>query len=411
MTNPAVTLPAGPTAWVDARNGVAGDMLLGALLDAGASLDAVAAAVEAVLPATVRLRASDVRRAGMRAAKLDVEVVADDLPHRDWRVIRGMLDAADLAGGVRDRALAVFGALAQAEARAHGIDVEDVHFHEVGAWDSIADIVGVCAALVDLGIGRLTAGAVGVGSGSIRTAHGEIPIPVPAVVELSRGWPVLAGGSGELATPTGMAVLAALATPEPAMPSGTVITVGVGAGTRDDPHRPNVVRVILLDEAAGAGAPPAADGSVVIEANVDDLDPRVWPGVLDALLAAGADDAWLVPILMKKGRPAHTLSVLCGASASAELRERIFALVPTLGVREHAVTKHMLDRDWRPVTVAGSTVRIKLGHSGGRIVTATPEYADVVAAALSSGRAERRVLAAAIAAAQAAGLSPGTEYP
>jgi len=180
----------------------------------------------------------------------------------------------------------------------------------------------------------------------------------------------------------------------------------VGAGARDDPHRPNVVRVILLEPASDE-EPVPAPGSVVVEANVDDLDPRAWPGILDALLAAGADDAWLAPILMKKGRPAHTLSVLCSTLLAESLRERIFALTPTLGVREHPVTKHMLDRTWRTVAVGPAGVRIKVGHAAGVIVTATPEYADVVAAAHAAGRAERDLLAAAIAAAEAAGLRPG----
>jgi len=410
MTNPGAALSSGPIAWIDARNGIAGDMLLAALLDAGASLAAVEAAVEAVLPATVRLRVSEVRRAGMRASRLDVDTLVDDLPHRDWRDIRTMLEAAELGSGIRNRALAVFAALAAAEARAHGIEAEEVHFHEVGAWDSIADIVGVCAALANLGVGSLCAGPVGLGSGSIRTAHGEIPVPVPAVVELSRGWPVLAGGTGELATPTGMALLAALAQAAPLMPSGTVRGVGVGAGTRDDAHRPNVVRVILL-EASVPGEVPASPGTVVIEANVDDLDPRVWPGVLEALLAAGADDAWLAPIVMKKGRPAHTLSVLCPDNLAGLLRERVFALTPTLGVREYPVSKHMLDRTWRAVDVGPARVRIKLGHAAGLIVTATPEYADVITAAHAAGRAEHDVLAAAIAAADAAGLRPGAGLP
>lgn len=406
-----VSLPRASLAWVDARNGVAGDMLLGALVDAGVPLERIRDAVEAVLPATVAFRVADVRRAGMRATKVDVDVVADDLPHRDFTTIRAMLADAPLDERVRADAQAVFRALAEAEARAHGIDVEQVHFHEVGAWDSIADIVGVCAGLAALGVDRILAGTVALGSGSVRTAHGQIPVPVPAVLELARGRDVTAGGAGELATPTGMAILAALAEPAPTLPACTVLAVGVGAGTRDDPERPNVVRVVLGATAAGASAGAAPRASIQLEANVDDLDPRVWPGVLDALLAAGAADAWLTPILMKKGRPAHTLGVLVAPDRVDAVRAAVFAHVPTLGVREHPVTKHELARRWRPVAVGAAEVRIKLGHADGRIVTATPEFADVLAAAEASGRPVRAVLADAVAAAGTAGLAVGAPLP
>ena len=191
MVDPTPNRPTPLLAWIDARNGVAGDMLLGALADAGVSLTVMQQAIDAVMPATVRLSLAEVQRAGLRAAKVDVEVLLDDLPHRDWTVIRAMIQDSALQPAVKERALAVFEALAHAEARAHGIDVEAVHFHEVGAWDSMADVVGVCAGLVELGVDSVVAGAIGVGSGSIRSAHGEIPIPVPAVLELSRGWPLV----------------------------------------------------------------------------------------------------------------------------------------------------------------------------------------------------------------------------
>jgi uncharacterized protein (TIGR00299 family) protein len=392
--------------WVDARAGIAGDMLLGALLDAGASVAGMQAAVDAVMPGTVRIATESVRRAGMRATKASVEVLVEDLPHRHWLDIRSMLLAADLLPAVRDRALAVFSRLAQAEARAHGVDVEEVHFHEVGAWDSIADIVAVAAGMAELGVDRVTAGTVALGSGSVRTAHGEMPVPAPAVLELSAGWRVLAGGEGELATPTGMAVIAALAEACEDLPELVVEAVGVGAGTRDTPGRANVVRVVLGVPAPARSVPEAGD-AVVLEANVDDLDPRLWPGVLSAVLAAGAADAWLVPILMKKGRPAHTLCVLAAPGLATDLQQRIFSLVPTLGVRATTVHRAALERLWRTVDVGGAAVRVKVGHARGVVVTATPELEDVVRAAAETGAAERTVLARAVAAAEAAGLTPG----
>jgi len=394
------------TAWVDARNGVAGDMLLAALLDAGASLDAVVGAVEAVLPATVRLEVRQVRRAGLRALKLDVAKLAEDSPHRDWTTIRAMLSAAAVPEPVRESATAVFRALADAEARAHGVDPERVHFHEVGAWDSIADVVGVCAALHDLGIVRLGCGVVGLGSGTVQVAHGEMPVPVPAVVELAKGWPVVFGGRGELATPTGMALVTTLGVSQPELPSGLIEAVGVGAGTRDDPERPNVVRVLVgrFEGPATAQRPQPdvrREDAIVLAANVDDLDPRLWPEVLARLLDAGAADAWLTPILMKKGRPAHTLSVLCSTEVAPELRRLVFELVPTLGVREAPTTKWALDRRWETATVLGHDVRIKLGLLDGRVLTATPEFEDVASVAATTGRPQREVMAEAASAASA----------
>ncbi len=396
--------------WVDASAGVAGDMLLGALVDAGADLAVVQAAVDAVIPGAVRLMGTAVTRAGLRAIKVDVAVMVDDPPHRTWRTIRQLLTDADLAQPVRESALAVFGRLAAAEAHVHGIDVGDVHFHEVGALDSIADVVGVCAALHELGVEEVTAGEVAVGSGRVRSAHGDIPVPVPAVAEMSRGWRIRAAGRGELATPTGMALITALAAECTDLPSMSVGSVGVGAGTRDTPGTPNVVRVILgeIDPLV-----PDEDGEelVVLEANVDDLDPRLWPEVLTHLLADGAADAWLTPILMKKGRPAQTLSVLARPEQAAAARRLMFRLTSTIGVRQHAVRRFALPRVVAVVHVAGSPVAIKIAHRDGTIVRATPEFSDVAAAAEGASLPPGTVMQEAIAAAWNAGLRPGEPIP
>ncbi|GID91711.1 nickel pincer cofactor biosynthesis protein LarC [Amorphoplanes digitatis] len=385
-------------AWIDASAGVAGDMLLGALLDAGAGLEVVRRAIDEVLPGSVALSVTQVTRAGLRALKADVDPLVAAPPHRTWRDIRPLLEG-------NDDALAVFGRLAGAEARVHGTEPEEVHFHEVGALDSIADVVGVCAALRDLGVTSVSAGEVALGSGRVRTAHGELPVPAPAVLELARGWRVSGGGGHELATPTGLAVIRALATRCEDLPPMTVDAVGVGAGGRDTPGRANVVRVVI-----GAPEPGTAE-AVVLEANVDDLDPRLWPGVLAGLLSAGADDAWLVPILMKKGRPAHTLTVLCRPDRAAALRARIFRDTSTLGVREGRRSKTALPRTSRDVTLAGGTVAIKIGYADGVITQAMPEFEDVAALARRTGRPEHAVLHEALAAAAAAGLTPGSAAP
>jgi uncharacterized protein (TIGR00299 family) protein len=389
--------------WIDASAGIAGDMLLGALLDTGAPLEAVRAAVSTVLPGEVDVQTAVVQRAGLRALQVTVHSRAEDHPHRAWADIRQLLESADLPTAITERALSVFGLLAEAEGRVHGTAPEDVHFHEVGAWDSIADVLGVCAGLAALDVTTITVSPVALGSGRVRTAHGELPVPVPAVLELARGWDVTAGGAGELATPTGMALVAALAAGSGPLPPMRVGAVGVGAGARDVPGRANVVRAVL----GTVQHEPAADRMWLLETNVDDLDPRVWPDVLSRLLEAGAADAWLVPILMKKGRPAHTLCVLAHDAGRDALREAMFTLTPTLGVRESPVSRTALERDWRTVAVSGGSVRIKLGLRGGRIVTATPEYDDAEALAQHHGVPVRQVLDEAGAAAAAIGLGPG----
>ncbi|WP_030253395.1 nickel pincer cofactor biosynthesis protein LarC [Streptomyces violens] len=399
-------------AWLDVTSGVAGDMLLGALVDAGAAPEAVQQAIDAVVPGAVRLTQAAVTRAGLRATKVGVEPLAEDHPHRTWRSIRVRIEEAGLPAPVADRALAVFGRLAAAEARVHGVPVEEVHFHEVGAWDSIADVVGVCAALHDLGIAHLTASAVALGSGRVRTAHGELPVPVPAVLELAAGWDVVGGGTGELATPTGMALVTALAAECGALPRLRAEATGVGAGTKDTPGRPNVVRVVIGTPADAASGTDEETTAVVLEANVDDLDPRLWPGVLASLLAAGAADAWLVPILMKKGRPAHTLRVLAPRQRADALRDLVFRETSTIGVRESAVRKTALERTWIRVPVADDEeVPVKVAHRGGVIVRATPEFEDVAALAAARGQPVVTVLDAAAAAAVANGLVPGAELP
>ena len=393
-------------AWIDASAGVAGDMLLGALVDAGADLARVAAAVDAVAPGTVRLSAHEVQRAGQRATKVEVAPLVESPDHRHWSDIREMLASADLAGPVRTRAHEAFAALAAAEGRAHGIDPDRVHFHEVGAWDSIADVVGVCAALEDLGAASVSAGPVALGSGSVRAAHGLIPVPVPAVEELALGWQVRSGGDGELATPTGMALVRALAERCEDLPDLVPDAIGVGAGTRDVEGRPNVVRVVL-----GARGGAAASAMELLETNVDDLDPRLWPGVLADLIDAGAADAWLTPIVMKKGRPAHTLSVLSDPAGADALVELVFGLVPTLGVRRSTVSRTVLDRTSRSVDVAGVPVRIKLGLRGDVVTSATPEFEDVAALARLRGTTQRAALGLAQQAAVAAGYLVGSPLP
>ncbi len=401
----------GRHAWIDASAGIAGDMLLGALVDAGADLGVAQSAVDAVAPDSVRLTAAEVTRAGQRATKITVEVITEDLPHRRWASIRDDLSAASITEPVRTRALATFARLAEAEARAHGIPIDEVHFHEVGALDSIADVVGVAAALDDLGVTTLSAGSVAVGSGRVRAAHGDLPVPVPAVVRLSAGWRVHAGGTGELTTPTGMALVSALAERCEDLPPMILTGSGAGAGSKDFPGRPNITRVLLGDPVSTAGPAAETESMTVLEANVDDLDPRLWPGVLDGLLSRGAADAWLVPIVMKKGRPAHVLTALCRSALAPALQAVIMELTSTLGVRQHPVTRTALARGWTPIQVEGRPVQIKIGHDATGIRQVNPEFDDVRKVAAETGLSEREVLDRARALARGDGLVVGAVVP
>jgi uncharacterized protein (TIGR00299 family) protein len=395
--------------WVDASSGASGDMLLGALVGAGVPLPVLAAAVSAVAPEAVTLVPEPVTRNGFAAVRCHVEV-ADSRTHRTWRDVAALLDTADLPDGVRRRAQGTFERLALAEAAVHGTDPAEVHFHEVGALDAIADVVGVCAGLEHLALAELVVSPVAVGSGTVGGAHGTMPVPAPAVVELLRDRPSHAGAVPmELCTPTGAALLTAAATRFGAQPAMTTRRIGVGAGHRDPAGHANVLRLLLGDPVAPGPTveqvpvvePVEAHGTqdpVVIEANVDDLDPRLWPAVLAALLAAGASDAWLTPILMKKGRPAHTLSVLAAGPQASRVRAEVFRQTSTIGVRETPVRKTALDRETRTVRVAGHEVRVKVASYNGEVLNSQPEYDDVAAVAATTGRPVKDVLAEAVAA-------------
>ncbi|WP_255949839.1 nickel pincer cofactor biosynthesis protein LarC [Streptomyces odontomachi] len=393
--------------WLSCASGISGDMLLGVLVDVGVPLGVLQEAVDAVAPAPVRLRAERVDRAGIAATRVHVGGT-ESHTHRHWTDVRDLLSAAPFPG--REHALAAFEALAVAEAAVHGTTPESVHFHEVGALDAIADIVGTCAGFAHLGLDELVVSSVAVGGGTVRAAHGVLPVPGPAVVRLLSGRPSHGGPVDvELATPTGATLATTLATGWGSQPAMRVSAQAFGAGGRDLPGQPNVLRLVTGEPSNGSGAPSnGPDGRLMLETNVDDLDPRIWPGVLDALLAAGADDAWLVPVLMKKGRPAQTLRVLAAARVAEAVRQVVFTRTSALGMRSWPVDKHALARRFVTVDVDGCAIAVKVAlDTSDQVVNAQPEWDDVAEAARVLGMPEKGVLHRALA----SFWSAGTQRP
>ncbi len=396
-------------------------MILGALVGAGVPLQVISDAVDALgQPVTVSVRPAE--GLSIDAQQVSVSEAAgstsagstsagsnnagsnnagsNNAGTRGLSEVVALINAAPLDDRVRSLATEVFRRLAAAESVVHGIPVNDLHFHEVGALDALADVVGAAAGFVHLDLEAVTVSPVALGSGSATSAHGELPVPVPAVLELLRGSALVThGGSApfEQCTPTGAAILATVASSSGALPPMSITSVGAGAGTRRLPDRPNVLRLVLGQPASHV-VPDATEATTLVSTNVDDLDPRLWPEVLERLLAAGASDAWLTPILMKKGRPAHTLSVLCPPGASARLREIVFRETTALGVRVHAVDKVALERREEVVELHGGPVRVKLGLLHGLVVNAQPEYEDAVAVARETARPVKVVLTEALAA-------------
>jgi pyridinium-3,5-bisthiocarboxylic acid mononucleotide nickel chelatase len=388
-----------PFAYFDCFAGIAGDMALGALLDAGGSADALRSGLAGVPLDPFELDVAAVERGGIGATRVTVRV-GQPPAVRTWGSLRATLAGADVPAPVRELALVAFARLAEAEARVHRTPADEVHFHEVGAVDAVVDVVGAALLLHDLGVTEVWASPVATGSGLQRGGHGVLPVPAPAVLELLRGVPVHAGGvAAELTTPTGAAILVASATRFADLPPVRMARVGYGAGSRRHDELPNVLRVVLGERVAEAAA---GDGGLVLEANLDDMTPELAPWVLERLVEAGAADVWFTPIHMKRGRPGITLSVLCAPGTDAAVRELLWRETSTLGVRGLPVRKWMLERRLVEVEVPGGKVRVKLGLDGGRVVNAAPEYADCARLAEQTGRPLKDVMARAQAAALAA---------
>jgi uncharacterized protein (TIGR00299 family) protein len=376
--------------YFDAFSGISGDMTVGALVDAGAAAEALIDALNG-LNTGARYEIEKTSRRGISASKFRVHLGDSDRSHRHLSHILRLIDSAQLSPRAKANASAVFTRLGEAEAQVHGVAIEKVHFHEVGAADSIADIVGACIALDLLGIEEIHVSPINVGSGTVQTEHGLLPVPAPATASLLAGKPVYARGPElELTTPTGAAIATALASGFGAMPPMRISSIGYGAGDRDLVQQANVLRVLIGEK---TGAPEAAVVSV-IEANIDDSSPQVLGFTLERLMEAGALDVSFSPLQMKKNRPGSLLRVIAKPEDQERLAEIIFAETSTLGLRIHSAERRVQERQIVEVETAWGKVR---GKVSGRNVF-MPEYEDCRAIAAKTGVPLRQVLAAASAA-------------
>ncbi|MGA0916430.1 MAG: nickel pincer cofactor biosynthesis protein LarC [Ilumatobacteraceae bacterium] len=453
------------TVWFQCSAGVAGDMLLSSLVDASrgsgsavemAVLDAVGALHDVAQPdgspalSGVTVTFEPTQRCGVRSTWMNAVMSAhehghgdhdhdhnhdshdhDHRPdmHRPARDVLAMIRAADLPETVIEWATAVYSRLAEVEGAIHGIDPDEVELHEVGADDSIVDVVGVCAALHALGVGRVCHGPIAVGHGTVETRHGTLANPVPAVSELlaaSRSPAIGIDTTMELSTPTGVALITVLAEvtggSSGPMPDMTVTASGFGAGTADTPGRPNVVQAVVGEELTSGGAHSAdrtGREAIVIETNVDDVTPEVLAYTIERLLEAGAHDAWITPIVMKKGRPAHTVHALCDESVRDRVAEVLISETGTLGVRAHHVERWPQPRDEITVTIAIDGAEHDLSAkllrggtgSGGDVLRVDVEFSDAADIARATGRPVREILAMAELAARGTDGNDLTQLP
>jgi pyridinium-3,5-bisthiocarboxylic acid mononucleotide nickel chelatase len=396
----------GRIAYLDCASGASGDMLLGALVDLGLPLEELRAELGRLPLEGYRLECRRVHRSGIHATKVDVIAEPSGSHHRGLSDILAILDASRLAPEVKARAGGLFRRLAEAEAAVHGTSVESVHFHEVGAVDTIVDVVGSVLGLAWLGADRVVASPVNVGSGTVTFSHGTVSVPAPATARLVRGVPIYGAGEGELLTPTGALLVTGYAEDYGPLPPLRAERIGHGAGSRETPGRANVLRIIVGEE-HGAGA----ERVVVLECEIDDMSPQLYGPLMERLLGAGALDAFLTQVQMKKGRPGTLVTVLAEPARREAMEEVLFAETTTLGVRRQEWERTVLARERAEVATPFGTIPVKIGRRGGRVYNVQPEFDDCQRASAERGVPVKEVWASALAAARdlAASPKPGVE--
>jgi uncharacterized protein (TIGR00299 family) protein len=360
-------------AYFDCFSGISGDMTLGALVAAGVSIDALRAELTKLNLPGYELKAEKVTRSGIAATKAHVIIDQRSQVSRHLSDILNIIEGSPLSPTVKEKSVRIFKRMADAEAKVHGTMPDKIHFHEVGAVDAIVDIVGAVIGLEILGITKIITSAVNVGSGTVHTSHGLLPIPAPATAEMLKGFPFYQSSTRfELATPTGAAIISTLSSSFGHLPPMNVDRIAYGAGDKDFPGQPNVLRLMIGELAATYDE----DTSVVVETNIDDMNPQVYDYIIEKLMQQGAQDVYLTPIIMKKGRPAILLSVLTDKSKADSILDTIFHETTSIGVRIQEVGRKKLSREIKAVDTVYGKVRIKISKRGDEILTVTPEYDD-----------------------------------
>jgi pyridinium-3,5-bisthiocarboxylic acid mononucleotide nickel chelatase len=382
-------------AYLDCFSGISGDMVLGALVDAGADLAAIEAELRKLHLDGWKISAERVKRGAILATKVNVER-QEHHQHRHLAQILKMIDGAELAPRAAERARRIFQRLGEAEAKVHNIPVETVHFHEVGAVDSIVDIVGSAIGFELLGIDEFACSTMDVGAGRVKTEHGLLPVPAPATAELLRDAPTFSSGiEKELVTPTGAAIATTLATRFAEMPVMKLRAIGYGAGSADLKEQPNVLR-LMIGEAARKGEGKGADAPVsVIEANLDDMSPQIYGYFVERALVAGALDVFSTPVQMKKNRPGQLVTLLCEPANRDRLIDLVFRETTTIGVRTYEVQRQTLARESVAVETPLGSIRMKISRLNGTVFNAAPEYEDCQRIAAQKNVPLKQVLATA----------------
>lgn len=383
-------------AYFDCFAGVSGDMILGALIDAGLDLEALREGLQALHLSGYQLKVSRVRKGAIEAT--DVEVaVSDELTERKMAAVEAIIRKSQIPETIKETSMAVFSRLVTVEAGIHGTSFEEAHLHEVGGTDAIVDVVGTLLGLTLLGVEKVYASNLPLGRGFVRCAHGVLPLPAPATLELLKGVPVYSiDVEEETVTPTGAAILTSLVEEFGGFPAMTVESIGYGAGKRELPF-PNLLRVVVGTTSPHTGE--SRETVSLLETNLDDMNPEFYEHVMEALFAAGALDVYLKPIQAKKGRPGVVLSVLCHPQAAEELSSIIFTETTTLGIRVQTMERVCLGRETIVLDTAFGRVRIKVATLGDEVVNVSPEYEDCRRLASEKGKPVKEVYAAAEAAA------------
>jgi len=380
-------------AYLDCVGGIAGDMLLGALIDAGAQPELLQEVAAELGLDDVDISVGREMRHGLSATR--VVVASGDGGDRSWRTVQDLLLDSQLAPSVKSGAFEVLKRMAEAEARVHDVAPADVHFHELGAVDTLIDVCGAFALLADLEVERVACSPLPIGRGIVQTAHGSLPLPAPATVELLRGAALHGvGAEAELVTPTGAALATTLARAWGPCPALLLEGVGYGAGERDLPDRPNVLRVLI-----GSTDAARTTDVALLETNLDDMNPELVPDAVERCFAAGALDVWTSPVQMKKGRPGIVFSALVRPHHEPAVAAAILEETSALGVRAASLRRYELEREERSIEVGGGSVRVKLGRLNGRVVTVSPEHDDCAVVAGRTGSSVKSIWAEALAAA------------